>query len=94
MKLYQINQSAYSHAVERDWTETLKNGDAVILIESGVLRCIQDSEKLNALIAQDIKIFLRQQDLKGYGLTSNIGHAITDAEWVSLTSQYSKIVSW
>ena len=94
MKLYQINQSSYPASVEYDWQATLENGDAIILIESGVLRCAQDVEKLNALIEKGVQIFLRQQDLQGYGLSSTLGKAISDVQWVSLTTQYTKIVSW
>lgn len=94
MKLYQINQSQYPNSVEQDWQASLKQGDAVLFLETGVMRALLQPDTLTGLQDKQIKVFVRQADLSAYGIESNIGEAISDLQWVELTQQYSKIVSW
>lgn len=94
MKLYQINQSQYPQSVEQDWINSLKEGDAVLLFEAGVLRVVSQPAQLTDLIENKVAVYFRQQDLDAYGLKPSIGSSISDIEWVALTQQYSKIVSW
>ncbi|SBS26747.1 Protein TusB [Marinomonas aquimarina] len=94
MKLYQINQSQYPSSVEEDWLGSLTAGDAVLLLEAGVMRALSQPTTLAALQDQQIKVCFRQTDLDAYGIQANIGVAISDLKWVELTQQYSKIVSW
>lgn len=94
MKLYQVNQSQYPSSVEQDWQLSLKQGDAVVFIEAGAMRALLQTELLKALQDKQIKVCFRQADLDAYGIQPSIGEAISDLQWVELTQQYSKIVSW
>ncbi|MBJ7551292.1 DsrH/TusB family sulfur metabolism protein [Marinomonas ostreistagni] len=94
MKLYQINQSQYPQSVELDWTESLNEGDAAFLFEAGVLRLATQTSTLETLSKKKVSVYFRQQDLEAYGLSPSIGKSLSDIEWVGLTQQYSKIVSW
>lgn len=94
MKLYQINKSLYAKNVEKDWQQSLSVGDAVLFLEVGVLRMLSDHQTLKQLSEKNVAIYFREQDLKANGLTPTFGEAISDHQWVELTTLYNKIVSW
>ncbi|CUB02546.1 DsrH/TusB family sulfur relay protein [Marinomonas fungiae] len=94
MKLYQVNQYQYPKSVEDDWINSLSAGDAVLLLEAGVLRALSQPKLFNTLQEKQVKLFWRQTDLKAYGIQAITGEAISDLEWVELTQEYSKIVAW
>lgn len=94
MALYQINQSIYPAAVEQDWQGSLQAGDAVLLIEAGVLRVSQHAPDLARLQERNIQIFLRESDVLAYGISPTIGHLISDDEWVTQTTIHDTIISW
>ncbi|MBM6549590.1 DsrH/TusB family sulfur metabolism protein [Marinomonas ostreistagni] len=94
MKLYQINQSLYPVTVEQDWLNTLQQGDAVLFMESGVLKVQQCRAQIELLDERGVLIFYRQSDLDSYAVKPLIGHGISDQEWVELTTRSHPIVSW
>lgn len=94
MKLYQINQGHYPATVEQDWVNTLQQGDAVLFMESGVLKAQHCREQIQTLDERGVLIFYRQQDLDSYAVNPIIGHGVSDHEWVKLTTQSHPIVSW
>lgn len=94
MKLYQINKSMYPQSVEQDWQLSLMSGDAVLLMEVGVLRGLTQQSMLTQLIEKGVTLYFREHDLTANGLSVTFGEAISDPQWVDLTTQYDKIVSW
>ncbi|MCO4786266.1 DsrH/TusB family sulfur relay protein [Marinomonas atlantica] len=94
MKLYQINKSMYPQSVEQDWQLSLVSGDAVLLMEVGVLRALTQQSMLTQLIEKGVNLYFREHDLTANGLSVSFGEAISDPHWVDLTTQYDKIVSW
>lgn len=94
MSLYQINQSHYPETVEHDWQNSLKDGDSVLLIEAGVLRTAKHDIALEALNAKNIRILLRDSDVKAYGIQPQLGECITDEQWLHETTLHERIISW
>lgn len=94
MSLFQINQSHYPEAIEKDWQVSLRSGDSVLLIEAGVLRTTGNIATLETLSARGIKLLVRDTDAKAYGITPKIGQCITDQEWLGETALHDKIISW
>ncbi|MCB5160799.1 DsrH/TusB family sulfur relay protein [Marinomonas algarum] len=95
MQLHQINQSEYPVSLETLWQNSLQVGDQVMLIEEGVLRLTQDSQAMQTLIKEkNVTLYYLQSDALAYGLSPSIGTPLSDAEWVTLTFQAEKNISW
>ncbi|WCN14059.1 hypothetical protein GV054_14195 [Marinomonas mediterranea] len=105
MTLHQINKAQYPASIERDWQLSLQNGDSILLFESGVLRTLKSTPILSAQTAdqlkeqstkQSITLFVREIDVKAHGLKvdESIYQIIDDNQWLELTAECDRIISW
>lgn len=98
MQLHQINQLTYPATLETTWQDSLQAGDQILLIEGGFLRTQQldvFSNDLKKMIEnKEIKLFYLQSDATAYGLSSDIGVALSDEEWVDMTFSADTNISW
>ncbi|WP_394178406.1 DsrH/TusB family sulfur metabolism protein [Marinomonas posidonica] len=95
MTLHQINQLSYTNNTESLWQQSLKQGDAVLLIEEAILRLTQPhSTPMTLLEENHICLYYLQRDAEGYGVQPSLGKALSDTEWVELTFFASSHISW
>lgn len=95
MRLHQINQLTYPEPLESTWQNSLQTGDQVLLIESGILRTLQQTDTLRALMAlKNSQLFYLQSDAAAYGITPTIGSGLSDEDWVTLTFSAEANISW
>ncbi|NLQ16701.1 hypothetical protein HGG82_03550 [Marinomonas sp. M1K-6] len=95
MQLHQINQLDYPATLETTWQNSLQSGDQILLIEAGILRIIQHADAMQKLIAEkNITLYYLQSDATAYGLSPNLGTALSDEKWVELTFAAKANISW
>ncbi|AEF54034.1 DsrH/TusB family sulfur metabolism protein [Marinomonas posidonica] len=95
MTLHQINQLSYSNDTESLWQQSLKQGDAVLLIEEAILRLTQvHSTHMTSLEEKHIRLYYLQRDAEAYGIEPSLGQALSDTEWVELTFSAPSHISW
>jgi tRNA 2-thiouridine synthesizing protein B len=95
MRLHQINQLTYPEPLESTWQNSLQTDDQILLIESGILRIVQNTDALQKLIdAKNTQLFYLQSDAIAYGLSPSIGIGLSDKEWVNLTFNAEANISW
>ncbi|ADZ92047.1 DsrH/TusB family sulfur metabolism protein [Marinomonas mediterranea] len=109
MTLHQINKAQYPASIERDWQLSLQNGDSILLFESGVLRALKSTPVLSAQAPeqskeqlkeqstkQSVTLFVREIDAKAHGLKvdESIYQIIDDNQWLELTAECDRIISW
>lgn len=71
----------------------LKAGDAIIFIEDGIYRAMQEPD----VCLQDIKFYALSEDLKARGMTKKLNENISPVdytEFVTLCCEHDKIVNW
>ncbi|KZN14585.1 hypothetical protein [Marinomonas sp. TW1] len=95
MTLHQINQLSYANHIEPLWQQSLKQGDAVLLIEEAILRLTQPHlTSMTPLEEKHICLYYLQRDAEGYGVQPSLGKALSDTEWVELAFSASSHISW
>ncbi|MBR7888343.1 hypothetical protein J9B83_05240 [Marinomonas sp. A79] len=95
MRLHQINQLDYPASVEANWQNSLQDGDHILFIEAGILRLVHQVNTVKALIdGKNIEVYYLQSDAVAYGLSPNIGTALSDEDWVNTTFNAEANISW
>jgi tRNA 2-thiouridine synthesizing protein B len=95
MRLHQINQLDYPTTLETTWQNSVQTGDQILLIEEGFLRLIQHTNAIQTLAEEkQAELYYLQSDAKAYGLSSNLGTALSEEEWVDLTFAAEANISW
>jgi tRNA 2-thiouridine synthesizing protein B len=95
MRLHQINQLDYPATLEATWQNSLQAGDQILLIEEGFLRLIQHTDTMQTLAKEkQAKLYYLQSDAIAYGLSPQLGTALSEEEWVDLTFAAEANISW
>ena len=95
MRLHQINQLTYPEPLESTWQNSLQTNDQVLLIESGILRTVQNAATLQiAIETKNTQLYYLQSDAVAYGISPKIGIGLSDQEWVDLTFASEANISW
>lgn len=94
-RLHQINRFDYPAQCHKDMQLSLKQGDALLLIEEAVLKSQTKDPLLEQAHRQAIPIYVLADDAKIFGIhTENMAipcQLITASHWVSLTTEYDHI---
>lgn len=99
MILHLVNKSPYSHGCLQESLKYLGEQDEVLLLEDGVIACIESPALPNGFIevVQQNKVYALTPDLVARGLAdkvmSNI-KVIDDQGFVELTLKHHKSMSW
>lgn len=94
MILHTVNKSPLSHSCLQECLASCSAGDAVLLIEDGVY-AVRTLDRLSLPAA--VKWFVLQADLDTRGLAGDLDArvtAISDQGFVTLATEYTKVVSW
>ena len=95
MRLHQINQLDYPATLEATWQNSLQAGDQILLLEDGFLRLIHQTNALQQLVEEKkATVYYLQSDATAFGLSPQLGQALTDEEWVDLTFAAEANISW
>jgi sulfur relay protein TusB/DsrH len=89
--IHTLNKGSLDHSASKDCLRSLDKSDALVLIEDGVYL----TQRIK-IAKKTVLIYALQHDLHLRGLSpmqSRI-QIINDAEFVELSAQYDKIVSW
>ncbi|TBR44309.1 hypothetical protein CBF23_003030 [Marinomonas agarivorans] len=70
-RLHQINCCNYSESCTRDILLSLQTGDAILLIEEGVLRAQRQDPVLTKAHELHIPVYLLAEDAAVFGITQN-----------------------
>lgn len=94
MSLHILNQSSNGTAFT-EMLQALSAGDAIILIEDGVLAAMPP--KAAELLATQCPLYVLEADLKARGLEGRVADefiTVDDAGFVALCCEQNKTVSW
>lgn len=95
MQIHQINQLSYPGTLEKNWQDSLHEGDVILLIEDGILRLAIKPETISRLLQQkQVSLYFLESDAIAYGLSPDIGTRLSDKEWVDIALYTSSIISW
>jgi tRNA 2-thiouridine synthesizing protein B len=93
MTLHILNKTSSNHAVNDQLTNTIEEGDQVILIEDGVLQCLSQSPSDWKARAQNI--YVLGEDAQARGIEIPESYHKTDYNgFVELTVEHTKVISW
>jgi len=95
MNLHILSQSPSKSSAMQDMLTALSAGDAIILIEDGVIAALHSALSKSSLT--ETPIYILEADLMARGLRERVKNditVVTDSEFVKLCCQYSKTVSW
>lgn len=98
--LHTVNKSPFSHSELESCLEICRTGDAVLLIENGVIAAKKGNlwhNHLTEAANKGISIYALKNDLLARGLSEEQCHpvkAIDYAEFVELTCNHQRTQSW
>jgi tRNA 2-thiouridine synthesizing protein B len=98
--LHTVNKSPFSHKTLSSCVTCCNPGDAILLLEDGVLGALEASplaKELTALDQQQIDIYVLENDIKARGLAEKImsqSKLIDYDGFVALTLKHQRIQSW
>lgn len=97
-RLHQINRLNYLEHTNKDIQLSLQKGDAILLIEEGVLRVTESDLILQQAEQLDIPVYRLEKDALAYGNSHLDGNnsllndtLISTQQWVELTEKYNHI---
>lgn len=92
MILHTVNKSPFGNHCLQDCLNVCTDNDTVLLLEDGVYGI-----NFPALSNSPFRVYALQADIAARGLTDSIPETVTvidDATFVTLCTEYSKVVSW
>lgn len=93
-RLHQLNQAQYIENTESELKQSLKQHDALILIEDAVLRIPHDDALIRYAEDLKIKVYALQEYLDSYGIKTNKVDIITPEHWLTLTAEFEQHTAW
>ncbi|WP_299178674.1 sulfurtransferase complex subunit TusB [uncultured Neptuniibacter sp.] len=97
MTLHILNKSPSADALIKRMLCAIEDGDAIIMIEDGVLGALDAHQGLFSSIPDNVALFALEADLEARGITSRISEQVSiadDKQFVVLCSDMDKTVSW
>jgi tRNA 2-thiouridine synthesizing protein B len=98
--LHTINKSPFTHNALFSCLKICRNGDAILLIENGVLAGIYSSPSIETflqLVNDGVKIYALENDVSARGLQNKTHPEITLIDYsgfVQLSIKHPRILSW
>ena len=97
MNLHTINKTTQHTALYENMLSGVSSKDTILLIEDGVYSALEAHSKLFQHLSNDIKVLALEADVSARGLigklSSNI-QVVSDSEFVKLSCNNDKVISW
>ena len=97
MTLHLLNKSPQSMSLYSNMLASLSDNDSILLIEDGVYGALSAHNKLFKSLPDTVSLFVLKADTEARGLSERVSalfDVIDDNQFVELTCQNEKVVSW
>ena len=97
MTLHLLNKSPQIMSLYSNMLASLSDNDSILLIEDGVYGSLEAHTKIFKGLPGTVRLFVLKADTETRGLSERISalfEVIDDNQFVELTCQNEKVVSW